>query len=508
MNRMKKWVLSLGLLALLIPTQNAGAAAQIDIPQVKAGKDFSIAHKSDGTVWAWGSNSNGQLGDGTTNNFTKPAKVAGLSDVTSVAAGEAHSLALKKDGTVWAWGSNINGQVGDGTATDRLKPVQVNKLDQVIAIEAGGSHSIAIKENGTVWVWGKNEHGQLGDGTNSDRSLPVQVEGIDHAKAVAAGMSHTVVLKDDGTVWTWGYNMDGQIGDGTYYSTTVPVKVEGLSNIIAIASGGSHSFALYEDGSVWVWGRNADGQLGDGTPDSKNHPIKVEGITKAVSVSAGQDFSFAITEDGTVWGWGSNYIGQLGLDTSTIAKQMSPMKVEKLTDTAAIDGGELHAVVYKKDGTVWGMGKNEKGQLGNVGDKEVYSPIQVNDFNIGKMPTTDIYMRVESTQASVNGKEHKLEVAPFYLDGRTMVPVRFIGEAMGVKVGWDGQDQSVTLTRGDIQIKLQIDNKEAYVNGSQSLLDAPPIIKDDVTMVPLRFISESLNLEVQFDNGNIRIKDK
>jgi len=808
--RMKKWVLSLGLLAILLPTQNAEAAAPNDIPQIKAGRDFSIARQTDGTVWAWGSNSNGQLGDGTTNNIMEPAEVADLSGVTSVAAGEYHSLALKKDGTVWAWGSNSNGQVGDGTAIDRLKPVQVKKLDHVIAIEAGGSHSVAIKENGTVWVWGKNGTGQLGDGTTANRSLPIQVEGIDHAKAAAAGMFHTVVLKDDGTVWAWGYNADGQIGNGTYHSTTVPVQVKGLANVIAIASGGSHSFALNEDGSVWVWGRNADGQLGDGTLNSKDHPIMVEGITKAVSIGAGRDFGFAIIQDGTVWGWGSNYVGQLGLGTSKIYKQKSPMKVENLTDTAAIDGGELHAVVLKKDGTVWGMGKNAHGQLGNGGGKEVFGPIQVNDLNVGKTqasstptptptpaptpapanpltvkggvntisvengssgstitlmlktphqtvtkdylmflpksegkgtfyglpagteyyvfneagetfgpitvtdeensklfnlskttasatfdpstkmytikvsgevqssvtkvrvrgyeedvpvtnnkfsisftadpirtftyatlsaytadgtrgnifielqrdfvndltveatkldnngtllikgtyaadknkegletffwdmitgeltylqdrrligkaaprskeeadlkqsmvdfeyqitterdrfdflffvkndqgefelvrpmkglgtpsstaPITDIYMQMDSTRAIVTGKEYKLEVAPFYQNGRAMVPIRFIAEAMGATVGWDNQDHSVTLTRGDIQIKLLVDKKEAYVNGRLSLLDAPPTIKEDVTMVPLRFISESLNLEVQFDEGNIQIKSK
>jgi Regulator of chromosome condensation (RCC1) repeat/Carboxypeptidase regulatory-like domain len=142
-----------------------------------AASNFTVFLKGDGTVWAWGSNSNGQLGNGTTTDSSTPVQVSGLSGVTAVAAGSAHAIALKGDGTVWAWGSNSNGQLGNGTTTDSSTPVQVSGLSGVTAVAAGSAYTIALKGDGTVWAWGSNSNGQLGNGT-TDSLSPVPVPGL------------------------------------------------------------------------------------------------------------------------------------------------------------------------------------------------------------------------------------------------------------------------------------------------------------------------------------------
>jgi hypothetical protein len=156
-----------------------------------------------------------------------------------------HSLALKDDGTVWAWGYNGYGQLGNGTNTDSNVPVQVSGLTGITAIAWGGSHSLALKNDGTVWAWGYNGYGQLGNGTNTDSNLPVQVSSLTGITVIAGGSRHSLALKNDGTVWAWGYNGYGQLGNGTNTDSNVPVQVSGLTGITAIAGGGYHSLAIY-----------------------------------------------------------------------------------------------------------------------------------------------------------------------------------------------------------------------------------------------------------------------
>ncbi|MBI4492930.1 MAG: IPT/TIG domain-containing protein, partial [Chloroflexi bacterium] len=235
------------------PVQVSGLSGVI---AVSAGWQHSLALKNDGTVWAWGNNRFGQLGDGTSSTVrTTPVQVSGLSGVVAIAAGGYHSLALKNDGTVWAWGANWYGALGDGTATNRLTPVQVPGLSGVMAVAAGSAHSLALKGDGTVWAWGGNYSGQLGDGTTVttgcySRPTPVQVSGLSGASAIAAGASHSLALKSDGTVWAWGYNGYGQLGDGTTTGHATPVQVSGLRGATALAGGLYHTLAVQADAGL------------------------------------------------------------------------------------------------------------------------------------------------------------------------------------------------------------------------------------------------------------------
>jgi alpha-tubulin suppressor-like RCC1 family protein len=240
------------------PLQVPGLA---DVKTVAAGEVHSLALTMDGTVWAWGSNGAGQLGDGSpsyvaSGTFMRatPGPVPSLSTVTAIAAGNSHSLALRDDGTVWAWGYNYDGQLGDGTGMTRNTPVQVPGLTGVIAIGAGNSFSMAVKADGSVWTWGANNYGQLGDGTTTKRLSPVQVVGLTDVVSVAGGESHSLAVKSDGTVWAWGSNSASQLGDGTTTQRLTPVQAVGLTDVESVAGGSYESLAARTDGTVWAWG--------------------------------------------------------------------------------------------------------------------------------------------------------------------------------------------------------------------------------------------------------------
>ncbi|MBW7928438.1 MAG: hypothetical protein H3C58_10225 [Fimbriimonadaceae bacterium] len=270
----------------LTPTQTLGLTGVID---VAAGRDYSIALRGDGSVWAWGSNEYGQLGDGTTTGSSTPVwTMVGLPGVAAIAAGSHHSLALRSDGSVWAWGSNEYGQLGDGTTTRRLSPVQVIGLTDAVAIAAGAGHSLAIRRDGSVWAWGNG--GTLGDGTTTGRLSPVQVVGLTDAVAIAAA-GHSLAVRSDGSVWAWGGNQYGQLGDGTTNVRLTPVPVVGLANATSVAAGGIHSLARLSDGTVWVWGYNVDGRLGDGTTTTQTAPVQAVWLSNATTIACGYEHS-------------------------------------------------------------------------------------------------------------------------------------------------------------------------------------------------------------------------
>ena len=251
------------------------------MPPVASGHHHNLAVKSDGTLWAWGTNDYGQLGDGTTGvDRSPPVRVSGLTGVVGVAVSGSSSLAVKSDGTLWAWGFNGNGQLGDGTTTDRLTPKQVPNLTGVVAVAAGDKHSLAVKSDGTLWAWGENYWAQLGDGTTTPRLEPNQVPNMKGFVAVAASNHNSLALKSDGTLWGWGRNTDGQLGDTTTYPyfrrTPVPVNLPG--GVVAMDAGGGYILAVKSDGTLWTWGNNERGQLGDGTRTARSTPGQLPGL--------------------------------------------------------------------------------------------------------------------------------------------------------------------------------------------------------------------------------------
>jgi alpha-tubulin suppressor-like RCC1 family protein len=333
---------------------------------VSAGNSHSLALRTDGSVWAWGLNSDGQLGNGTQTNSNMPLRVAGLPVIQAIAAGRNHSLALGQDGTVWVWGQNSFGQLGDGTTTRRLVPVAIAIPGGAVAIAGGLNHSLAVAANGSVYAWGSNSYGQLGDETTTTRLTPVRINLPINIRAVSAGWYHSMALGTNGHVWTWGRNLNGQIGSGSASSSNqlTPYRVNLALGATAIATGANHSLALLSNQSVVAWGQNSNGQIGNGTTaTAQSVPVSV-GLVGAVAViSAGSNFSLAIDSTGTAWSWGQNNSGQLG--DGTTVQRTSPVSVQGLNDAVAVSGGLFHALALRPGCPFWAWGLNTSGQLGD-----------------------------------------------------------------------------------------------------------------------------------------------
>ena len=320
--------------------------------RLAAGSYYSAVLRDAGSLWAWGSNSSGQVGDGSITRRTRPVQV-GIG-YTAVAAGGYHTLALDTDGNLWAWGENNHGQLGDGSTTNHTTPVYVGT--GYTAVAAGYFHSLALKADGSLWAWGYNGYGQLGDGSTVTRTNPVQV-GAGYT-AVTATHYHTLALKVDGSLWAWGANGDGQLGDGSTTHRTSPFQVG--TGYTAMATGRYHTLALKADSSLWAWGGNGLGQLGDGSiTHHRFTPVQIG--TGYVAIAVGNLHSLALKADSSLWAWGVNSQGQLG-DGSTIDRKR-PVQVG--AGYTAVAAGYFHSLALKNDGNLWAWGYNSDGQLGD-----------------------------------------------------------------------------------------------------------------------------------------------
>ncbi len=366
---------------------------------VSAGDGHTLAVRSDGSVLAWGLDSDGQLGDGGVSaDQSTPVPVFGFgagSGVVAVSAGSDHSLALRSDGSVWAWGDNDFGQLGDRGATiDQQTPVPVSGLGSgVVAVSAGGDHSVALRSDGSVMAWGQDYSGQLGDDHYLlNYAYPRSVFGLGAGSgvvAVSAGRIHSLALRSDGSVVAWGGDDNGQLGDGGANTNRPwPVPVVGLgvgSGAVAVSAGYSHSLAVRSNGSVWAWGDDDFGQLGDEatTYDWRNDvtndqsiPVPVFGLgpgSGMVGVSGGLEHSLGVRSDGSVMAWGKDFYHQLGhLDDG--ATYHAPVPVYGLgagSGVVAVEAGEYHSLARKSPGPTFAS----------------VSPARVWDTRVGPGPT-------------------------------------------------------------------------------------------------------------------------
>jgi alpha-tubulin suppressor-like RCC1 family protein len=334
-----------------------------------------------GLSYGWGSNTTGSLGDGTTTNTSSPVSVvSGFTDWCQVSARNTHSLGVRQNGTAWAWGCNTYGRLGDGTTTDRSSPVSVVLgFTDWCQVSAGTFHSLGVRQNGTAWAWGSNLFGRLGDNTTTSRSSPVSVVGgfTDWCQ-VSGGILHSIGLRQNGTVWAWGSNGSGRLGDATTTSRTSPVSVVGgFTDWCQVSAGDNHSLGVRENGTAWAWGLNTSGRLGDATTTSRTSPVSViGGFTDWCQVSAGGSHSLAVRTNGTAWAWGANLYGRLGDGTTTDTS--SPVSVVGgFTDWCQVSAGSFHSLGVRQNGTAWAWGGNVIGRLGDGTTTDRSSPVSV-----------------------------------------------------------------------------------------------------------------------------------
>lgn len=356
-----------------------GSAVQL--AKVAAGSEFTCAVTLTGGARCWGYNYYGQLGDGGSDLHTTPVNVSGLtSGVKGVAAGASHACALTTSGSVWCWGWNTYGQIGDGTTTDRHAPVAVAGLTGATMVVAGYIHSCALTTSGGVKCWGGNHSGQLGDGTTTDRLTPVDVLGVSGALAIVSGAYHTCVLTATRGIQCWGENEDGQLGDGTMTERHAPVDVSGLSEVQGVYadSKGHHTCAVTGTGGVKCWGYNEFGQLGDGTTTNQAAPVDISGLDGVTDMALGFSHTCAGTSTGGAKCWGSNSMGTLG--DGTTVDRLAPVEVAGLVGATGIAAGNFHTCAAIADGDVMCWGWNHSGQLGDGTTTQRNTPVSVVGF--------------------------------------------------------------------------------------------------------------------------------
>jgi len=321
--------------------------------QVSGGRHHTAATKTDGTLWCWGFNSKGQLGDNTIIDRSSPVQTVAFQSVWKQASSGGYCVAaIKIDGTLWCWGTNDYGNLGDNTTTRRSSPVQTIALgSNWKQVSTSGDYTAAIKNDGTLWLWGSNNQGQLANNTTTQSNSPVQTVTFGtNWKQVSAGSQHMAAIKNDGTLWTWGYNLYGQLGDNSIVKKSSPVQtVAGGTNWKQVSGGFNHCAAIKTDGTLWTWGLNNTGQIGDNTGTYRSSPVQTIAYGtnwKQVACGGSQVNTFAIKTDGTLWTWGYNPSGQLG-DNTTTSRSSPVQTILYGQNWKSVDCGYGHTLAIK-----------------------------------------------------------------------------------------------------------------------------------------------------------------
>jgi len=352
----------------------------VNAQTMSAGGSHSTFVCASGDARATGSNTSGQLGNGTTVSTLTPLVVNGLTGIIATSSKDQFTLFLKNDSTVWAVGYNGYGQFGNDTTLNSDTAIQIPNLTGVIKIAAGTYHSLFLKSNGTVWACGRNFSGELGDGTQTQRDTPVLVSSLTSIIDIAAGDYHSLFLRADSTVWACGDNQNGVLGLGSGSGLQVPnpTQITAISGVTKIAGGFRHSLFIKQDSTVWACGNNNAGQLGDSTNIEKDLPVKINTLSGIVAIAAGQQHSLFLKSNGTVWASGANLNGQLGDGTNV--DKIKPVQVSGLTGiTQVAASGLYHSLFLKNNNTFWGCGQNNVGQLGDGTGVGSNIPVQVLD---------------------------------------------------------------------------------------------------------------------------------
>ncbi len=383
----------LGITILLFVTQNTNAQCW---QKIASGGSHTLAIKNNGTLWAWGNNSHGALGDGSFTNRSTPVQIGTDANWAVVSANEEanatpksnFSLAIKTDGTLWAWGNNNSSQLGISTSGNYNTPVQVGTDNDWLTVSAGNRYSLGIKTDGTLWAWGFNQNGELGLGDFTIRNIPVQVGTATNWASISAGFEASAALTTTGTIWATGRNYAGQLGDGTNIDRNTFLQVGTAVDWQMVSNSGIHMIAIKSDGTLWAWGQNSLGQLGDGTFTNSNVPLQIGTETNWDTIVASYLHSEALKTNGSRWAWGFNTNGEYGI--GTLDWYIEPFQTGTETDWQTISARTYTAFGIRAGSNLLGSGLNENGQIGDgtTIDKLSFTQISCNIV----LPVTWLYV--------------------------------------------------------------------------------------------------------------------
>ncbi|NBQ68440.1 MAG: hypothetical protein EBU46_06220, partial [Nitrosomonadaceae bacterium] len=376
-------------------TSVASAVAGLEnVVGIATGDSHYLALKADGTVWAWGFNTYGQIGQGehTNDNYSTPLQVPGLSNIVTVAAGWDHSFAQNASGMIWAWGLNSDGQLGTGWDINSLgfrffedypdsdgildSPTRLVGITNLVGLSGGRYHSLGVGTDGTAWAWGSDFTGALGVGYVAPL-VPAANSSLNDIAEVAEGFGFHLALRTNGTVLAWGNNYYYSLGTGSIEPTNrfTPGLVVGLTNVIRIAAGGMHGVALKNDSTVWAWGWGYYNQLGNKGKKSSPNPVQLSTLNDVIDIACGFSHSIALKSDGSVWEWGGNPLMEDGMSSAT------PISVFGLSNITSIAAAQFHNLAVSVDGRVLAWGKNYYGILGNGTTNDSVLPVPVLDLS-------------------------------------------------------------------------------------------------------------------------------
>ena len=400
-----------------------------DWQSISAGGSFSMlsdsySHtcgvKSSGELYCWGSNGDGQLGDGTitdkyiptpigvdtdwqsisiarTHTYgvkttgelyhwgsgsSSPTRIGVDTDWQSISAGDYHTCGVKSGGKLYCWGSNGDGQLGDGTTANKTSPTQIGVDSDWQGISAGGSHTCGLKISGELYCWGSNGSGKLGVGTTANKNSPTRIGATTDWQSISAGSYHTCGVKSSGELYCWGRNeYYGNLGDGTTANKNSPTRIGVATDWQSISAGGGHTCGIKDNGELYCWGRNYFGELGDGTggdltyDNDKSSPTRIGVATDWQSISAGGAHTCGIKDSGELYCWGDNVSGELG--DGTAVDKNSPTHIGVATTWQSISAGGSHTCGVKSSGELYCWGSNNSGELGDGTIVDKNSPTQI-----------------------------------------------------------------------------------------------------------------------------------
>ncbi len=384
-------------------------------PMTVSGKSHTLILKSDGTVWAYGDNTYGQTCakdiNGTRVEYSDEATQVvfpeGTGPIISVAAGDNFSIAVDINGSVYAWGYRLGYLTSTSTNNEVVK---CSSLSNIVKIVAGTDHCLALTKDGYVYAWGLNEKGGLGIGSTRTTTSPVKVNNISNAIDIAAGNDHSMILLANGDVYTAGNNESGQLGVANIPNRTTFNKITIDAKIAYVEAGKGVSLAIDTDNGLWVWGNNTDGQLGLNRPDTKiSTPTKVQNELKVQNASVGSNHTQIVTTSGELYSAGSNNYGQLGQGTETSISRTFEKVATLESNVMRADAGTTYSTAIAKDGTVYGFGDYNHGNLDRISITNSFIPVKISE-DTSYLSEQEIILNVDGTyKISANGK-YKLNV--------------------------------------------------------------------------------------------------